>query len=139
MSTKNDAHKRLDGRTEIWNAAVGAQMTDKQTQCSYKVNWQMKLQHQHSRICTEWQMQRWTRCKENELFDWMRFKCVKCFVVALLWSWMLVGWLSAGYKRQLYVCMYICMVYIRYVLSGERIGDWKLKWYKYICMHKRVQ
>lgn len=31
MSTKNDAHKRLDGRTEIWNAAVGAQMTDKQT------------------------------------------------------------------------------------------------------------
>lgn len=30
MSTKNDAHKQLDGRTEIY-ATVGTRMTDRQT------------------------------------------------------------------------------------------------------------
>lgn len=30
MSTKNDAHKQLDGRTEIY-ATVGTHMTDRQT------------------------------------------------------------------------------------------------------------
>lgn len=53
MSTKNDAHKQLDGRTEIY-ATVGTHMTDRQTdrrrECSYKVNRQMKLLQQHTHL-----------------------------------------------------------------------------------------